>query len=434
MHLLAVCTYAPARAGHPGPCPITPTPPVAIVPAVGGTSRTSHRLRLLPRAGDRIALNTVIIFISSVRRGLEDERDYLPGLLKASGHQSRRFEDFSAQPVPSRAACLAGVEAAEVYLLLLGPHYGDPLPDTGQAPTEEEFTVAKNRGLPILVFRKVGDTTDDRQQDFIKRVGDYQQGRFWKEFRDNGDLAIAVLDSLREVAQRETPLRWEPVDTMPAVRWRSDRPALAGSAIGDVPVLEGYVASVAAGPVLTVSALEPLTSQLVRAGRGVGLFPESASVTLGSDVNSAWAVNPGEMPHGGWNQVHRAGPAGVAVDRDGSVLVFRPLVRDTLGSLVDQVSLTRELELMLRLGYEVLPAGVSEFAPAAGLGPITGVTEGNPAEIGHRHGGSGLRMSTDVPVRTTADVKVAATALPAGIPEIARELAARILADLRTRR
>jgi hypothetical protein len=89
---------------------------------------------------------------------------------------------------------------------------------------------------------------------------------------------------------------------------------------------------------------------------------------------------------------------------------------------------------MLRLGYEVLPAGVSEFAPAAGLGPITGVTDGNPADIGHRHSASGLRMPTDMPVRTTPDLKVATTALPAGIPEIARELAARILADLRTRR
>jgi hypothetical protein len=180
-------------------------------------------------------------------------------------------------------------------------------------------------------------------------------------------------------------------------------------------VLEAHLASVATRPVLTVSALEPLTSQLARAGRGAGLFPESASVNLGSDVSSAWAVNPGEVPRSGWNQV-------------------RPLVRDTLGSLVDQASLAGELELMLRLGYEVLPAGVSEFAPAAGLGPITAVTEGDPAEIGHRHSVTNSHMPTDAPVRTAADVKVTATALPAGIPEIARELAARILADLRTRR
>ncbi len=98
-------------------------------------------------------LATVIVFISSVRRGLEDERGYLPGLLKASGHEPRRFEDFTAQPSSSRDACLAGVEAAEVYLLLLGRHYSEPLPDTGKAPTAEEFTIAKRRGIPNQAHR-----------------------------------------------------------------------------------------------------------------------------------------------------------------------------------------------------------------------------------------------------------------------------------------
>ncbi len=94
-----------------------------------------------------------------------------------------------------------------MYLLLLGEHYGEPLPDTGKAPTEEEFTVAKRRGIPILVFRKTGIDPDDRQREFIARVGDYQQGRFWKEFGDNGRLAIVVLEALREVAAEAAPLR-----------------------------------------------------------------------------------------------------------------------------------------------------------------------------------------------------------------------------------
>jgi hypothetical protein len=107
----------------------------------------------------------------------------------------------------------------------------------------------------------------------------------------------------------------------------------------------------------------------------------------------------------------------VAVDRDGSVTAWKPLARDTLGALVNQPYLAAELERMLRLGYEVLPCGVPEFAPAAGRDPITQVMEGDPADVG-----------------TSADAKVAAAALPAAIPEIARELAARILAELRTRR
>jgi hypothetical protein len=197
----------------------------------------------------------VIVFISSVRRGLESERDYLPSLLQATGHEPRRFEDFSAQPSPSRDACLAGVEAADVYLLLLGEHYGEPLPDTGKAPTEEECTVAKRRGIPILVFRKTGIGPDDRQRDFIARVGNYRQGRFWKEFGENSQLAVVVLGALRDVAAEAAPLRWEPIDTEPTVRWRPDRPVFEDRSASYVPVLEVHLAALAARPVLPVSAL-----------------------------------------------------------------------------------------------------------------------------------------------------------------------------------
>ena len=85
------------------------------------------------------------VFISSVRRGLESERDALPGLLRAVGHEPLRFEDFTAQPVPSREACLAGVAAADAYVLLLGPHYGTTFPDTGRSATHEEYIAAQTK-------------------------------------------------------------------------------------------------------------------------------------------------------------------------------------------------------------------------------------------------------------------------------------------------
>jgi len=129
------------------------------------------------------------VFISSVRRGLEEERDSLPALVKAVGHLPRRFEDFTAQPQPSRDAFLAGVEGADVYLLLLGPHYGDPIFDSGLSPTEEEWTVGKRRGIPILVFRKLDVDLDDAQLAFAKRVEDYVTGRFRDTFSTTADLS-----------------------------------------------------------------------------------------------------------------------------------------------------------------------------------------------------------------------------------------------------
>jgi nucleoside 2-deoxyribosyltransferase len=73
------------------------------------------------------------VFISSVRKGLEEERDALPGIIRAAGYTPIRFEDFSAQNEPSREACLKGMDNADVYLLILDPRYGHTFPDTGTA-------------------------------------------------------------------------------------------------------------------------------------------------------------------------------------------------------------------------------------------------------------------------------------------------------------
>ena len=81
----------------------------------------------------------VRIFISSVRQGLETERDSLPSLITALGHTPVRFEDFSSQSVPPRQACLDAVASCDVYLLLLGPKYGYRFPETGQSATHDEF-------------------------------------------------------------------------------------------------------------------------------------------------------------------------------------------------------------------------------------------------------------------------------------------------------
>jgi hypothetical protein len=375
----------------------------------------------------------VIVFISSVRRGLESERDYLPGLMRVSGYEPRRFADFSAQPVPSRDACLAGVQEADAYLLILGEHYGEPLVDTGKAPTEEEFTLARQRGIPILVFRKKGTDPDDRQREFIARIGDYQHGRFWKEFADNGELAVAVLDALGSIAAEAAPLCWEPATTEPVIRWRADRQALIDRSAIYLPVLEAHLAALTTQPLLPVSALEPLASRLGRMGRDAGLFREDASLVLDSDTYTAWATSTGGQPGRSWNQVSRGGPSGIAADRNGTVLAYASLPRDTLGTLVNNSYLAEQLETLLRIGYDALPANVREIAPTAGLEPVDRVIEGNPAEIGHRST-STLRMSASKPARTTPDTKVTVAALPRGIPEIARELAARLMAELRTRR
>src|SRR4051812_47058760 len=105
------------------------------------------------------------VFISSVTYALKAERDALAAQLKVvPPYQPLRFEDFTAQGRSSREACLAGVEACDVYVLLLGPRYGDALPDTGKAPTEEEFEHARRLGKKILAFVKTIDEEDEPRQ------------------------------------------------------------------------------------------------------------------------------------------------------------------------------------------------------------------------------------------------------------------------------
>ena len=64
----------------------------------------------MPRVAGRIELGLVDnacvrIFISSTRAGPEEERDSLPGLITARGHDPVLFEQFTAKAAPSRAAC-----------------------------------------------------------------------------------------------------------------------------------------------------------------------------------------------------------------------------------------------------------------------------------------------------------------------------------------
>ena len=49
--------------------------------------------------------------------------------------------------------------------------------------------------MAIFVFAG-GASSRSTSREFIKRVGEYQQGRFWKEFSNNRELATAVVEAV----------------------------------------------------------------------------------------------------------------------------------------------------------------------------------------------------------------------------------------------
>lgn len=223
------------------------------------------------------------VFISSVRQGLEQERESLPGLIRAVGHEPIRFEDFTAQSVPSREACLRGVAESDVYLLLLGPNYGTIFPETGLSPTHEEYVAALTRGIPRLVFRKDGVDFDDQQTAFLAEIENYGTGVFRLTFTNAIDLQAKVAQTLRNVPDR--PLMWHPLLGPLSIAWRSEWPeSMHGSSpsaeicVHAVPTVSGR---------LSRRQLGDLSDQIAGRLRTLGRVPTSDPITTDADASRA---------------------------------------------------------------------------------------------------------------------------------------------------
>lgn len=376
----------------------------------------------------------VKVFISSVRRGLAAERDYLRDLLLAVGYEPLRFEDFTAQDRPSRAACLAGVQQADVYVLILGEVYGDAMVDSARSATEEEFTVAQKSGMPIVVFRKDGIDPEPAQVEFERRVGDYQSGRFWKSFTDEKSLGIEVVTALRTLAVPPAALTWQRMTGPSTVRWRAERPPLVDQR-AYAPVLEVHVLrDDPAVALLPVGALADLAGRLASRARELGFFDQRDPLRVNHDAGSAWAVRPSEPPRGGGFIARSFDPyAGLAVDRDGAGLAFKTLPADVMGALINQDDLRQRLVVLLRALAPHIRGEADRVALAAAIEPVDQVFEGDPAEVGRRTSGA-MRMVTGAAARTEPQDTVPLTSLTSATSEIANELAARLLQEIRATR
>jgi Domain of unknown function (DUF4062) len=64
---------------------------------------------------------TMKVFISSLVRGLESDRDAVDSAAELLGHEVKRSEDFVASPDTPQRAYLAGVRWSDVVVLVLGP-------------------------------------------------------------------------------------------------------------------------------------------------------------------------------------------------------------------------------------------------------------------------------------------------------------------------
>jgi Domain of unknown function (DUF4062) len=365
------------------------------------------------------------VFISSVAHLLKDERNALPPFLRVIDHEPLRFEDFTSQDRSSREACLAGVDAAEVYILLLGPVYGDPFPDTGLAPTAEEFHRARSRGIPILVFNKTMDEADEPAQSQFKReVGDYVNGRFWKSFTDPMSLNIAVGEALKTLPRPNAPLRLVRVATPPTIPWLTGR--FAPQTVS-APVLEAHLVPIDAGYAGAARLVE-VAAALGQDSRTSGFVSHSDPLDVGSDNENAWALRS-QGGSGDWQRSVEQF-RGLVVTATGSAVAFVSLPTDFAGALLDQSTLQREIMRLLALATAHARSSGS-LTTAVGLSAAERVQVGDPATVGSRTR-AGLRTSHGLTIRVGGDFAVETEALTTHLGDISTELTIRILNDLRS--
>ena len=80
-----------------------------------------------------------------------------------------------------------GVRDCDVYVGILGSRYGWITP-SGLSATEEELEEAVETGKKRLIFVEEVSMREEKQEEFIRRAGDYKLGRFWNKFRTAEDL------------------------------------------------------------------------------------------------------------------------------------------------------------------------------------------------------------------------------------------------------
>ncbi|MEC4020633.1 MULTISPECIES: DUF4062 domain-containing protein [unclassified Streptomyces] len=355
------------------------------------------------------------IFISSVRRGLEEERDALPGLIRAVGHTPVLFEDFSAQATPSRQACLAALDSADVCVFLLGPSYGHVFPETGQSATHDEWVAAKTAGKPRWVYRKLDVTFEDAQQDFARTVEAYATGGFRDSFRNTAELMTKVVAKVKEVESDRSPLSFAPLAQPVSLRWSLDQVGADGAT--NLPLLELHVLPVEF-PGYSARELEGVGTSLADRIRRAGAVGNSVALAASSSREQA-VVGISVTPHRFFDAPRPGELVEVRLHKSGQVSLRATLPQDNMGSILDHDALPQQVTSLLRFIGALDLIRDERIALAIGVSDpnMTQVDRFNPHQSRTRAELSAYSRSFTL--QTEPDESTSLAALDAGAEEVA---------------
>ncbi|MFJ2901933.1 DUF4062 domain-containing protein [Streptomyces sp. NPDC087212] len=360
------------------------------------------------------------IFISSARKGLEDERDSLAGLITALGHTPVRFEDFSAQETPSREACLKALQTADVCLFLLGPNYGHIFPETGQSATHDEWVAAVAQGMPRLVYRKSGARFEPAQHAFVRTVEAYATGVFRDTFDTTQQLQIKVAARLRELESATSALAFTKLTQPVDLQWVLDEDsALAWSGSQD-PLLEVHVLPLDFHG-YSARELEQLNTSLPNRIRTSGKVGHDVALTPSKSAAHAAVSIPARRLQS-WNEPRQGELAEVRLYKSGQLTVRASLPRDGLGAILDPIALPEQLTELLQF------AGALNIVQHERIVVATAVSKTSMVSLGtfdpHRERQRvRLAPQSGFTLRTDPDETVTLTALSTGAQEVATSLA-----------
>lgn len=190
------------------------------------------------------------IFISSVVRDFGPYRDAATQGARTLRHEVKRSEDFGASPDSSQRVCLAGVRACDVTILLLGATYGQPQGKEQLSPTHEEYREARDH-KDVLVFIQQGVAPEPRQEDFIREVQAWSQGKFTANFSTPEDLQQAVIRDLHDF---ELSRNFGPIDELQLQK--RAQALIPREGRGQAPALVVVVSGAPEQPVLRPAQLE----------------------------------------------------------------------------------------------------------------------------------------------------------------------------------
>jgi hypothetical protein len=226
---------------------------------------------------------------------------------------------------------MQGVAESDVYLLLLGPIYGDPLPETGRSPSHEEYIAALSRGIPRLAFVKADVDPEDAEQAFIREVEDYGTGLFRASFTDTADLQTQVVSALRDIDKLQ-PTTWNSLDSPVEVDWRENwthpRQQHTQGMGSEIDVHALPIPPVDLSARLLRDAASTFTQRL----RALNIVPSSEAIQSDSDASAAWACpEAGSSKITRWDELRSESLLGVRVSAAGQRSAWQSLPADPHG-------------------------------------------------------------------------------------------------------